>query len=298
MLVRFLIPVGLLLSFSTAAQPRPVILDADTANEVDDPFALARILTDTTVDVLCLNATQWEPAHYAVPNTMLASYRLNEVLLGYLEPRWRVPNLKGGHDRMYDWGEKAQHSQATYRILEAARQLPAGKKLPIITLGALTNVASALWIDPTIADRLAVYWLGSSYDFERQTMRKNNFNCVMDIQALEVVLDSPVELYVMPTNVAQAMQVDYTEVFGALPADHPGTGFLRRLWDDHRDGGRQARTLWDIALVEAFLRPGLVNWAAVPAPRANGGRTIFVARTIDRAGMYRDFFGHLGRVWR
>ena len=287
----------LLLCGTLHAQPQAIILDADTANEVDDPFALVRILTDTSVRVLGLNATQWEPAHYAVPYTMLASYRLNEALLGYLDPRWRVPNLKGGHDRMYDWGEKAQHSQASYHLIEAARKLRAGEKLPVITLGALTNVASALWIAPDIADRLEVYWLGAEYDFERQTMRKNNFNGTMDIQALEVVLDSPVAFYVMPTNVAQAMQVPYEEVFARLPAAHPATGFLRRLWDDHRDGGRSARTLWDIALVEAFLRPDLVTWARVPAPRANGGRTITVARAIDRAGVYRDFYRHLNRLW-
>ena len=64
---------------------------------------------------------------------------------------------------MYDWGDRAQHSAAAYRIIREARER---ESLTILVLGALTNVASAVFIEPEIAAKLKVYWLGTSMDFK------------------------------------------------------------------------------------------------------------------------------------
>ncbi|MEM1128850.1 MAG: nucleoside hydrolase, partial [Bacteroidota bacterium] len=145
-----------------AQAPRPVILDADTGNEIDDLYALARALVEPSWEVLALNAAQWQASHWAVPETMENSHRLNQVMVGYTGVD--VPTLRGGATRMYDWGDQAQHSAAAYEIIRRARALPEGDSLTVVVLGALTNVASAVYIDPSVASKLAVYWLGSTYD--------------------------------------------------------------------------------------------------------------------------------------
>ena len=38
----------------------PFILDADTGNEVDDYYALARALAESSWEITSLNATQWQ----------------------------------------------------------------------------------------------------------------------------------------------------------------------------------------------------------------------------------------------
>ena len=260
-----------IVSVTAYGQRRQVLLDADTANEVDDPFAIARMLLDTSVEVIALNATQWEASHYSVPNSALESHRLNEAIVGYLGLNGRVPLRMGGANRMYDWGDLAQHSAAAYEIIRRAEALPEGQRLPVVALGALTNVASAVFIAPAIAPKLELYWLGSTYDFAEEVMRQRDFNCVMDIQALQVVLDSEVALHVLPVSVAKELQFTYAEVRERLPEAHPFTGFLLRLWEDHRDDGRLQRTLWDIGIVELFLRPELGTAVEVPLPAANGG---------------------------
>ncbi len=52
-----------------------VIIDADTGNEVDDLYALSRALIESIWNILALNATHW-----AIPETMENSHRLNQML--------------------------------------------------------------------------------------------------------------------------------------------------------------------------------------------------------------------------
>ena len=52
-----------------------VIIDADTGNEVDDPYALARALIEPSWNILALNATQWQTSHWAEPQAMENSHR-------------------------------------------------------------------------------------------------------------------------------------------------------------------------------------------------------------------------------
>lgn len=168
----------LFLAFAWANAQTKVIVDADTGNEVDDLFALARILAEPSVEVTALNAAQWQTSHWTEPRAMENSYRLNQQLLG--EMGLSVNTFRGGAARMYDWGDRAQHSAASYEIIRQAKAIKDGTKIPILVLGALTNVASAVFIDPSIADKIEVYWLGSTMDFETGTLKRNDFNCAMD----------------------------------------------------------------------------------------------------------------------
>ena len=146
--VLFLLQSILTLSTAQAQRPTPVILDADTGNEVDDLFALARALIEPSWEILALNATHWQTSHWAEPQSMENSHRINSVLAGYIDRPIR--RRRGGIARMYDWGDQAQHSAAAYEIIKQAKAMPEGEKLTVIALGALTNVASAIYIDPAI----------------------------------------------------------------------------------------------------------------------------------------------------
>ncbi len=127
-----------------AQQKQRLILDADTGNEVDDLYAISRALIEPSWEITALNATQWQTSHWAVDQSMENSHRLNQMILGHLG--LSVKALRGGVDRMYDWGDKAQHSAAVYEIIQQARDLSGEEKLTVVALGALTNVASAIYL--------------------------------------------------------------------------------------------------------------------------------------------------------
>ncbi|MEO0340017.1 MAG: nucleoside hydrolase [Bacteroidota bacterium] len=265
-----------------------VILDADTGNEVDDYYALVAALIEPSWEVLALNATQWQTSHWAIPQSMENSHRLNQVLLGELGKS--VKTRRGGVARMFDWGDQAQHSAAAYEIIQQAKAKPEGEKLNIIALGALTNVGSAIFIDPSIASKIRLYWLGSTYDFEKEIYKKMDFNCVMDVQALETVLESEVEMHVIPVNIASAMKFEFTETEEKLPKDHPLSRLLLDRWYEHLDGSRKSRTIWDLSIVQAIRHPEWATTQTVTTSKDNGSRKITFYKSIDADKMRDDFF--------
>ena len=271
----------------TAGAQRSVIVDADTGNEVDDLFALARILMDPTVEVSALNAAHWQTSHWAEVRSMEKSHRLNQQLLG--EMGLSIPTFRGGAARMYDWGDRAQHSAAASEIIRQARERDS---VEILVLGALTNVASAVFIAPEIAPKLRIYWLGTSMDFDTGVLKRNDFNALMDPYALDLLLDSTAPMHIIPVNTAAAMEISY-EVLEKEIGSHPLGGYLIQRWTDHLDGSRASRTLWDLALVDVFLRPEIGRVKTITTSRDSGNRPIRFYETIDAQEIYRDFFARV-----
>ncbi|PRX54748.1 nucleoside hydrolase [Flagellimonas meridianipacifica] len=261
-----------------------VIVDADTGNEVDDLFALARIIMEPSIEITALNAAHWQTSLWAIPNTMENSHRLNQQLLGEMDAK--VKTVRGANARMYDWGDRAQHSAAAYEIISQAEK---AEQLNILALGALTNVASAVYIRPEIAKKITVYWLGTTMDFDTGVLKRNDFNPLMDPFALDMLLDSDIELVIMPINIAVNMEIMYDDLEKAIGSLDLGS-FLLERWDNHLDGSRKSRILWDLALVSAFIEPELARTIKVKTSRDSGNREINFYDSIDAKAIYQDFF--------
>lgn len=268
-----------------------ILIDADTANEVDDLYAIVRALIEASFEVVGLNSTQWQVSHYATPNTLEDSQRMNEMLLAHLKMD-HIPHPRGSQIRLYDWGrDVAQHSAAAYHIIKEAHKTPRGQKLTVITLGASTNVASALLIDPSIVPKIKVYLLGTSYDFKKKIWRKRDFNCVMDIQAIEVVLNTKdLETHIVPVNVAAAMTFQMDELKRNFAQRNDLLDLLYRRWIDHVDGGRQTRTIWDLSVITCLIHPELGREIKVTTPPENTQRKVYVFSKIDGPKIKAEFY--------
>lgn len=273
----------------------PIILDADTGNEVDDLYAIARVLIEPTWDVIALNATQWQTSHWAEPQSMENSHRVNQLLLGHMG--LSIKTRRGGTARMFDWGDKAQHSAAAYEIIQQAKAMPEGEKLTVIALGALTNVASAIYIDPSIESRIKLYWLGTNYDFEAGILNTTDFNSVMDVQALHIMLASDVEMHVMPHSVALGMDFTYEETETALRGKHPLGDYLVDRWYQHLDGLRKSRWIWDLALIEAMIHPEWAEKVTITTSKDLGSKEINYYKSIEGGRMKAEFFEKLNQFF-
>ncbi|MEM9885996.1 MAG: nucleoside hydrolase [Bacteroidota bacterium] len=273
----------------TQAQ-RKIVLDADTGNEVDDLYAIVRALIEPSWEILALNAAQWQASQWAVAESMEESYRLNQVLIGELGLNGKIKNYRGAFDRLYDWGYSARHSPATYYLMKEARKMPAGEKLTVVVLGALTNVASAILIEPDIQSKIVVYWLGTTYDFEENVLRKRDFNCMMDQQALSEMLESQVEMHIIPVSVANQMTFHYDETSTKFKSQHTLTDYLLNRWYMHLDGSRKERVIWDLALIEAIIHPDWAEQVQVKTSKENGNRMIWYYKDIEEDKMRTDFF--------
>ena len=289
----------LFLSISSFAQDPPksrIILDADTGNEVDDYYALVRAFIEPSWEIICLNATQWQASQWAVPASMENSHRLNQVLIS--EMGMEIQTRRGGVDRMFDWGDMAQHSAAAYEIIKQAKSTPEGEKLRVVAFGALTNVASAIFIEPTVASKIELFWLGTTYDFEKGILKRQDFNCMMDQQALETILMSKVEMHVMPINTAVKMKFGYQETEAYLPQGNQVSRLLLDRWFEHLDGGRTERILWDLALVQAMLFPEWAKKSTITTSRDNGQRPIHYYTDIESDKMKKEFFDSVNQFFK
>ncbi len=155
-----------------------------------------------------------------------------------------------------------------------------------------------IYIDPSIEPKIRLYWLGTSYDFGKEILGKTDFNCMMDIEAIELILRSEVEMHVIPVNVAAAMTFTFEETSGKLRYTHPLGDFLLERWFHHLDGGRKQRTLWDLALIEAMIHPYWAEKVEITTSRDNGSRKVHYYRSIDAEKMKENFFETLLEYFR
>jgi inosine-uridine nucleoside N-ribohydrolase len=275
--------------FATAQEKTKIIIDADTGNEVDDLYAVVRALIEPSWEVTGINATQWQVSHWAVENTMEESFRLNNVLLAYLGMNDKVVSNRGAEARLFDWGNMSQPSAASNYIIEEAEKCKEGK-VNVVALGALTNVASAILDKPEITSKIRLYWLGTTYDFENHVMGNTDFNNVMDIQAIHVILNSDVEFHVIPVSVASQMVYTWEETEKHLKGLKEPAGFLLHRWYDHFDGGRKDRVLWDLALIQAIIFPEMAEEVEIQTSKEKGNRKMWMYKDIDADAMKEEFF--------
>ena len=276
-----------------AAQPaRTLFLDADTANEVDDLYAIVRAFAQSEWTIPVLASTQWQNSQWATAETAEDSYRLNQHLAAHLGVQDATEVVRGGHRRMYDWGHLAVHSHAAHRLLELSRDFTPDSPLTVVALGALTNVASALFLDSTLAERIELWWLGSTYDFAAGRRGLTDFNALMDPQAARIVLEHPtLRTHVLPVSEVGAYRVHYDSVAATLGEPTDLGDLLLGRWRDHMDGSKGERVLWDLALVERLADPSLAEEVAAPD---YGGPNVTAFRKLRGDELFRRALGRIG----
>lgn len=276
-----------------ATKPK-LILDTDTANEIDDLYAIARLLPDTSIDLLGINSAQWFHV-WSGDSTVYQSQRLNEELLT-IAGRPDIPHPLGSDLIMgKPWGDyDPRPSPASDFIIEQVRALPEGEKIVVMPIGAATNLASAIAIEPEIARKIVVYTLGFRYDFEGNFWNKDEFNIRRDLNAANFLLNQEdLELHIMPINVAIEYTWQRSDVFTRLGQIGPMGDYLKQKWLE-RFAENDSWVMWDVALVQAFIHPELAEETTVLTPPENTRRSVYMYTDIDFDGMYGDYWKAVG----
>lgn len=296
MLTRSLL-CGLLMAVaSCAAAKPPLIIDADTANEIDDLYAILRLLRQNRFEVVALTSTQW--FHYLAKDwigpdltTVEASQRINEQLLR-LAGHADLPAPQGSREPIgKPWGGfEPKDSPAARAIVDHGRRASPDAKLTVVCLGATTNVASALGLDPSIAPNIRLYLLGLRYDHAAGVWNKSSFNVRRDLNAADLVLNTEaLEVHVMPANIAQPLTFERADTFERLAPLGELGDYLADRWRAHAPEFEEW-VMWDVALAVALVRPELAESVLVPTPPENTRRQVRVYRSIDARAMRDDFW--------
>lgn len=287
---------------SLVAQRQKVWVDADTGNETDDIYALARLLADPSIEVVGVSSAHFNNAdlvafekwnQYATKNinTVQLSQQLNEALLQVMGKLSIAHPLGADRQMGRAWGGRTpRNSDAAQSIIAAVKKISPHEKLTVINLGALTNIASAIALDTAIASRLVCYALGAKYNLRKGYWDKSEFNIRNDLNAFDDLLDNAaVDLVIMPIDVALPYRFRRDDLYAKLNSQLPLEQMLKQRWQDTNPQDT-IRTLWDLALVEAVVQPQYATMKKVLTPPENTERFVRIFSEINVAKMEADFY--------
>ena len=270
--------------------PLTVVIDADTANEIDDLYAIVRALLEPRFRVIGLSSAQWN--HRLSPSdTMLRSQAINQDLLRLMK-RPDIPAPLGAEMILgKPWGgTEPSDSPAAQFIIRAARGMPRGEKLTVVSIGATTNLASAISLAPDIVPKLACYILAGKYYADRRVWDKDEFNVRNDLNATNFLFNTEgLELHVMPVNILFEFKFEQKATIEGLMGKGEVWDYLANRWLSFAPGHGQW-IMWDLALMQALARPELATESEVNPPPENTQRKIFAYTRVDLAGMHKDWW--------
>jgi inosine-uridine nucleoside N-ribohydrolase len=287
--------------------PARVVLDCDTANEVDDQFAIAHALglPDGTLDVRGVISVHNTTAHGPGSRDMYQEEAERVVALCAGD----IPCIPGAERPMESMDEPVSSAGLEF-LVEEARKGP----LTVIATGPATDVASLLLTEPETRENVRVVWLGGFGDEASYRVwhnRMGELNGRADISAWRTLLKEPVNLVHIPTWPAPAkILVDpapFAEKLRAVgrPVASYLAEILQPLAAEYED--RPGKELWDLACVAAVADPESVKAGpqAVPTVDAAGahdftqtGREVTVVSDLDErrvlAGLMEALASHPG----
>lgn len=269
---------------------RRILLDSDTANEIDDLYAITRALLEPGFQMMGLSSAQWN-TRLSPPDTVAESQKLNTEILR-LMGRQEIPAPMGSEMIMgKPWGgDEPRDSPAARLMIREARAMPPDAKLTIVNTGALTNTASAIKLAPDIVPKIAVYLMGAHFFADRKVWNKDEFNVRNDLNALNFLLNAQgLELHVMPANVCGKLVFQQADTLRRLQSKGGIWDYLAARWLSFSPDSEQW-VMWDLALVEAVARPELATEAQFRTPPENVQRDVFVYTDIDVAAMQADWW--------
>ena len=304
-LLQFIIPVFLFVHITVEAQVNdmalPIIIDADTANEIDDLYAIVRAIAEPKFNILGITSAQFHTSPLATDSSVYESQRINERILRLMGKN-TIPLPLGSNVPIKNSAEPAS-SPASNFIVDMAHKLPAGQKLNVVVLGSSTNVASAILEDPSIIQKLKVHYLGFWHNVETNTYDKKEFNTGNDPKAVEILLNTKgLDLNIMTATTSQHLVFEKAEVDVNLKNKEGISDYLINRWETYErwwtkeDPEKRTWIMWDVAIIEALAHPELSKIDAFLTPIENTQRLINIHTEIDVEAMKTDFWQSLKKI--
>lgn len=194
-----------------------IVIDSDAANEIDDLYAIALAIHAPER----FNIEGFVATHFAQHTGRQSIERSYDVLSELLKLAGKADHyrvVKGGDPIAYL--DEPSDSEGARLIIELAHAGSPNDPLWVLGLGAATNLASALLIDPTIIPKVRyIYHARSEWSWPE---RSEQFNVGGDIRAARVLLESGVPLVWFDTGTRLTCPMQETEKrllpLGGLPA--------------------------------------------------------------------------------
>lgn len=279
-----------------------VVLDTDTYNEVDDQFALAYAIKSS--DKLNLEAVYAAPFHNnrsASPkNGMELSYNEIMKILDLLNVNHENFVFKGSTDYL-KCKEKPEESEAVNDLISRAMAADDDNPLYVVAIGAITNVATAILLQPEIIEKIVVVWLGGN---DLSWGHVKEFNLRQDVLAARIIFDSGVPLVLIPClGVASHLTTTIPELEKCLDGkSRIGTYLTDIVRNYTNDPYAWSKVIWDISTIAWLINPDWIPTHLVHSPIITDQITWSIDKSrhfirsayhVNRDPIFKDLFNKL-----
>lgn len=232
-----------------------VVLDTDAYNEIDDQYAIAYLLkSDDKLNTKAIYAAPFfNNKAESVADGMEKSYReiLNITSLIGIEK----PVFRGSETYLPD-EQTPVISDSAKDLAERANSYSPENPLYVVAIGAITNVASAILLNPKVAENTVIVWLGGHAQHFSHT---KEFNMYQDVAAARVVFGCGVPLVQLPCmGVVSAFTLSKPELECWFKgknklADYLTDITIREMGERVTTGEVWSKVIWDVSAVAWLL---------------------------------------------
>jgi inosine-uridine nucleoside N-ribohydrolase len=282
---------------------RRVIVNTDAKNEADDQYAIVHAVLTPSFDLHGII-----PAHYGArktPTSLQESHDETVKLLCLMDLEGEVRVEDGAPHAIPDESTPADSPGARLIIEEAMKDDE--RVLHVAFYGPLTDMASALLLEPEIQDRaIRVIWIGGG----AWPSGSREYNCSNDIHAANVVMKSKLEVWQVPRSTYRTMSVSYAELIEKVyPQGEIGKYLVEQLLE-HNAKTRpemEYRSLGDSPCIGLIMDPECGRFSWRPAPtfdeqmhyvHSGQHRPIRVYENVNTRFIHEDLFAKLAQFIR
>lgn len=268
-----------------------VIIDNDFCGDPDGLFQLAHHVLSPSVEIKAVIGSHiYKGGFYGKPGTAAQSCSEAKLLLSVMKRTVDIPVYSGANDGLTDTITPSVSDGAKFIVQEAMKE---DKRPLYVVCGAgLTTIASAYLMEPRIAERIHLIWIGGP-EYEGMALappkaKPLEYNLGIDIKAAQVIFNSSkIPLWQVPRNAYRQALFSNAEIYSKLKGKGPIAAFLIEKLDDlfSRAG---------YSLGEAYIlgdSPLVLLTALQSAWEADASSSGYVNRTapfINNKGLYKE----------
>ena len=237
------------------------VLDTDAFNEIDDQFAISYMLCygqRLNIKGFCaapfFNKNSSSPA-----DGMERSYHEIMKLLKLANREELAQKVHRGSLTYLKDEQTPVVSEASTFMAELANDYSPEAPLYIVAIGAITNVASAILLNPAMKENTVIVWLGGHGI--HMPLGASEFNMVQDIAAARVVMGCGVPFVQLPCRgVVDHFATTGPELNYWLKGKNPLSDYLAentiRAAESYAAGKPWSRVIWDVTAVAWLVNDG------------------------------------------
>jgi len=250
-----------------------VVLDTDTYNEIDDQFALAYLLRspERIHPVGICAAPFWNSKSCSPADGMEKSYQEILKVLTLMERTELEPVVFHGSECYLPDEKTPVPSEAASWMAAKAGEYSPENPLYIVAIGAITNVASAILLNPeAMINNTVIVWLGGHALDWTDTLE---FNLRQDIAGARVLFGCGVRLVQLPClGVVSEFRTTKGELADWLSGKNPIADYLYqntvREAESYAKGSAWSRCIWDVTAVAWLLNDDnrFMRSYSIPSP--------------------------------